>query len=129
MQFTKNEKLDIHPPLRCRLLPATTLAKHGAVSYVGPVPSLPGPPGAPWIGVTLDEPLGKNDGSVEGGDGGKGENGGKGGNGTERYFTCGRNRGVFVRAGRVEVGEGFGVVGFDDEGDEDEGEGGEMEEI
>lgn len=123
MQFTKNEKLDIHPPLRCRLLPATTLAKHGAVSYVGPVPSLPGPPGAPWIGVTLDEPLGKNDGSVEGG------KGGNGGNRTERYFTCGRNRGVFVRAGRVEVGEGFGVVGFDDEGDEDEGEGGEMEEI
>lgn len=64
-----------------------------------------------------------------GGDGGKGENGGKGGNGTERYFTCGRNRGVFVRAGRVEVGEGFGVVGFDDEEDEGEEGEGEMEEI
>ena len=35
---------------------------------------------------------------------------------------------MFVRAGRVEVGEGFGVLGVDDEG-EGEGEGSEMEEI
>lgn len=112
-----NKKTDIHPPLRCRLLPTTPLAKHGSISYVGPIPSLPGPPGAPWIGITLDEPLGRNDGSVVA-DGGT----------EERYFTCGRNRGVFVRAGRVEVGEGFGVLGVDDEG-EGEGEGSEMEEI
>lgn len=32
-----------------------------------------------------------------------------------------------MRAGRVEVGEGFGVLGL--EGDEGEGEGSEMEEI
>ena len=70
------------------------------MSYVGPVPSLPGPPGAPWIGITLDEPVGRNDGRVPSG---------------ERYFQCGRNRGVFVRAERVEVGN-FPELGLGDEG-------------
>lgn len=54
--------------------------------------------------------MGKNDGSVA--------------STGERYFQCGRNRGVFVRAERVEVGE-FAELGMEDE----EGEGSEMEEI
>ena len=74
---------------------------------------MPGPPGAPWIGITLDEPVGKNDGSVAATG--------------ERLFFCGKNRGVFVRAERVEVGE-WPELGVEDE-DEDEEEGGEMEEI
>ena len=64
--------------------------------------------------------MGKNDGSVGGGDGATGE----------RYFSCGPNRGVFVRAGRVEAGD-WPELGLDEDGDgEGEGEGGsEMEEI
>ena len=64
----------------------------------------------PWIGVELDEPVGKNDGRV-GGDG-------------KKYFECGPSKGVFVRPDRVGVGE-FAVLGMDDELDED----GDMEEI
>ncbi|CAD6581115.1 MAG: hypothetical protein ASARMPREDX12_000364 [Alectoria sarmentosa] len=89
---------NLHSPSRCRLTDSPT--KRGLISFVGPIPSLPGPPGAPWIGITLDEPVGKNDGSVPSG---------------ERYFQCGRNRGVFVRAERVEVGE-FPELGLEDEG-------------
>ena len=54
--------------------------------------------------------MGKNDGSVAATG--------------ERYFSCGKNRGVFVRAERVEVGE-WGELGLEDEDEE----GGEMEEI
>ncbi|KAM0801127.1 CAP Gly-rich domain-containing protein [Usnea florida] len=95
---------EIHPTTRCRLTDSST--KRGTVSFIGAIPSLPGPPGAPWIGITLDEPVGKNDGSVPSG---------------ERYFQCGKNRGVFVRAERVEVGD-FPELGL-------EGEGSDMEEI
>ncbi|KAF2205400.1 hypothetical protein GQ43DRAFT_437024 [Delitschia confertaspora ATCC 74209] len=80
---------------RVRLLPETD-ARRGTVSYIGVVPEIPGLQG-PWIGVTLDEPTGKNDGSVKG----------------KRYFECGRNCGVFVRPERVEVGD-FAVEGLGD---------------
>lgn len=44
--------------------------------------------------------MGKNDGRVGGDGDGK------------RFFECGRNRGVFVRPDKVEVGE-FGVLDVD----------------
>lgn len=74
------------------------------MAFVGQVPEIPGSVGA-WVGVTLDEPTGKNDGSV---------------NGT-KYFSCAPNCGVFLRAERVEVGD-FPELGLDDElmSDEDE---------
>lgn len=93
-----NHHVDITPTTRCRLSDSST--KCGNISFVGPIPSLPGPTGAPWVGITLDEPVGKNDGSVPSG---------------ERYFRCGKNRGVFVRAERVEVGD-FPELGLEDEG-------------
>ena len=64
------------------------------------VPEIPG--AGPWVGVVLDEPVGKNDGSVEG----------------KKYFDCGPKYGVFVRADRVEIGE-FGVLGIDEGLDSD----------
>ncbi|KAJ4340835.1 hypothetical protein N0V87_002188 [Didymella glomerata] len=81
---------------RIRLLPESD-ARRGTVSYTGLVPEIPGI-GA-WVGVTLDEPTGKNDGSVKG----------------KRYFECSNNCGVFVRPERCEAGD-FPVL---DEFDED----------
>jgi tubulin-folding cofactor B len=56
-----------------------------------------------WIGVTLDEPTGKNDGSVAG----------------KRYFECEQKCGVFVRPERCEVGD-WKVLDEFAEGDEEE---------
>lgn len=72
---------------------------------MGPVKDLPGVAGAPWVGVQLDEPTGKNDGSVAG---------------TKYFVAGGKNRGVFVRAERIEIGN-FPSLGLD--------EGEDMEEI
>ena len=69
-------------------------SRRGEVMYVGEVEEIPGGRGK-WIGVKLDEPVGKNDGSL----------GGKrywGKEGDAKY-------GVFVRPERVEVGD-FEVV-------------------
>ncbi|KAF2219298.1 CAP Gly-rich domain-containing protein, partial [Elsinoe ampelina] len=81
---------------RCRLLPESD-SRRGIVRHVGNVPEIPGL-GA-WIGVALDEPTGKNDGSV---------------NGT-RYFDCPSKHGVFVRPERVEVGDFPPVDEFEDD--------------
>ncbi|KAI9803527.1 MAG: hypothetical protein M1825_001870 [Sarcosagium campestre] len=69
--------------------------RRGTIRYVGPVPEIPAGgsqlAAGWWVGVELDEPVGKNDGSVGG----------------KRYFeTSGASRsGVFVRPERLEVGE------------------------
>jgi tubulin-specific chaperone B len=66
-------------------------AKRGVVMYVGDVEEIPGGSGA-WVGVKLDEPVGRNDGSLGG----------------ERYWGKEGDTakfGVFVRPERVEIGE------------------------
>jgi tubulin-specific chaperone B len=45
---------------RCEVDPG---AKRGEVKHVGPVEGLPE---GHWVGVQLDEPLGKNDGTAKG---------------------------------------------------------------
>ena len=68
---------------RCRLNPGD---KRGTVRYVGKVPEAQ--PGW-WVGVELDEPLGKNDGSLKG----------------VAYFHCEANYGTFARPSTVELGD------------------------
>jgi tubulin-folding cofactor B len=77
---------------RCRV--GEDDARRGEVAYVGEVEKIPG--GGKWIGVKLDEPVGKNDGSLDG----------------HRYWGKdadgggpGPKYGVFVRPERVEVGD------------------------
>jgi tubulin-folding cofactor B len=84
--------------------------RRGAVRFVGPVPAIPYPgvdaqaeeadPSAlpVWVGIELDEPTGKNDGSVGG----------------TRYFTCPAKSGVFVKPDKVQVGD-FPPLDLDDE--------------
>ena len=81
---------DISMGKRCRL--GAEDARRGRVAYVGEVPEIPGLKG-PWVGVVLDEPLGKNDGSTGG----------------TRYFDCEDKYGVFVRPDRVDIGE-WGIL-------------------
>ncbi|KAI0343354.1 hypothetical protein BDW22DRAFT_1329384 [Trametopsis cervina] len=72
--------------------------KRGTVRFVGQTKFGTGE--GIWVGVEYDEPIGKNDGSVQG----------------ERYFTCKPNFGVFVRPDRLTIGD-FPVeeINFDDE--------------
>lgn len=63
------------------------LQKRGTVRFVGATKF--GKGGGDWVGVEYDEPVGKNDGSVDG----------------ERYFNCTNKYGAFVRPERVVIGD------------------------
>ncbi len=97
--YREVEERHIKLDSRCRLLPDSD-HRRGVVRYIGDIPEIPSGIGA-WVGVELDEPTGKNDGTVKG----------------KRYFECQANRGVFVRPERVEVGD-FPVL--DDLADDDD---------
>ena len=56
-------------------------AKPGIIAYIGDTQFAPGE----WAGVVLDQPVGKNDGSVAG----------------VRYFQCEAKRGVFSRVNKL----------------------------
>ena len=73
---------------RCRVGGDDT--RRGVIRYVGEVGEIPNGIGQ-WVGVHLDEPVGKNDGSISG----------------NRYWgqESAMKHGVFVRPERVEVGD------------------------
>lgn len=83
---------------RCRV--GGSDMRRGRVIFVGDVAEIPA--AGPWVGVVLDEPVGKNDGSVGG----------------KRYFHCAPSCGVFVRPEKVEIGE-FAPLGIDEGLDSD----------
>ena len=92
--------VDIDIPVGSRCEVESTepgLQKRGTVRYVGPTEF--GGTGGIWVGIEYDEPMGKNDGSVEG----------------KRYFTCRPKFGVFVRPEKVRVGDYPVVDPFEDE--------------
>uniref|UniRef100_A0A914ZMJ9 CAP-Gly domain-containing protein n=6 Tax=Parascaris univalens TaxID=6257 RepID=A0A914ZMJ9_PARUN len=70
---------------RCSVQLNNQPEKRGVVSYIGETKFRQGY----WIGVTYDEPVGKNDGSIEG----------------IRYFTCMEKYGGFVRPQDVRIGD------------------------
>lgn len=55
----------------------------GTVAYIGSTSFAPGK----WVGIILDEPKGKNNGTVQG----------------KRYFTCEDNFGMFVRPTQITI--------------------------
>lgn len=99
---------------RCRV--GRDDGRRGTVRFVGEIEGLGGERevGCTWVGVELDEPVGRNDGSVKVETGeGKAE--------VKRVFQCKEKFGVFARPEKIEMGE---WPPLDDlEGDED------MEEI
>lgn len=82
--------------VRCELRSTGTglrasLKRFGEVAYIGSVRGLPE---GQWIGVRLDKPLGRNDGTVEG----------------ERYFECKPLHGAFVRREKLNLDGDFPVL-------------------
>lgn len=87
---------------RCQVQPG---ARRGEIAYIGQIEELGG--GGYWVGVILDEPVGKTDGTIKSG---------------VRYFEApGTNRGGFFRGKNVEAGD-FPEIDIMDELDDSEDE-------
>ncbi|KAF8508906.1 CAP Gly-rich domain-containing protein [Gautieria morchelliformis] len=85
-EVPETSHIDIPVGSRCEVdTGESDLKKRGTVRFVGPTKFAKGV----WVGVEYDEPLGKNDGSVQ----------------RERYFTTRQNYGGFVRPDRLRLGD------------------------
>ncbi|CAH8286607.1 unnamed protein product [Schistosoma turkestanicum] len=78
---------------RCEVRVPGQPTKRGVIEFIGQTKFKPGY----WIGVRYDEPLGRNDGSIDG----------------VRYFQCPEKYGAFVKPQYVEAGN-FPELGIDD---------------
>mmetsp|Transcript_943 Transcript_943/g.1911 ORF Transcript_943/g.1911 Transcript_943/m.1911 type:complete len:347 (-) Transcript_943:123-1163(-) len=94
---------------RCQVQPGS---RRGEVSYVGPVPELDDTTGSCFVGVTFDEPVGKNDGSATSKTTGQ----------KIQYFKAMEGFGSFLRGKNVEVGDFPEEDLFGDDSDSDQDE-------
>lgn len=95
---TMSDAAHITVGARCQVAPG---ARRGIVAFVGAVPELHGE--GVWVGVRLDEPLGKNNGTVKG----------------RPIFEAPTGHGTFARPNNVKVGDFPEVLDdLDDDGDE-----------
>ena len=86
--------------MRCQVMPGK---RRGAVGFIGEVEGLAA---GYWVGVKLDEPVGRNDGS----------------RGDKKYFECEPGFGSFVRPKNTAVGDYPERDLLDDDDDDDEDE-------
>lgn len=84
-KILENEILPEWIKENCHVIVSTNsvMNKPGFIKYMGPTKFAHGT----WIGVELEQPFGKNDGSYKG----------------IRYFKCPENHGVFVRADKLSL--------------------------
>ncbi|CED82994.1 Alpha-tubulin folding cofactor B [Phaffia rhodozyma] len=95
--------IQIHPGDRCEVVTAgAEMKQRGTIRFVGETQFGTGKNAGAWIGVEVDEPVGKNDGSVAG----------------VRYFDSKPGYGLFVRPDKVTVGD-FPEESLFDEDDEE----------
>jgi len=81
--FMKEEADKFQLGARCKIKES---GARGCIKYIGTVVELAE---GWWIGVKLDEPIGKNDGSTGG----------------TKYFDCSNKYGLFIRPEKIEQGD------------------------
>ncbi|KAK4056832.1 hypothetical protein OIO90_002082 [Microbotryomycetes sp. JL221] len=91
---------EMKPGARCQVALSDEMTRRGTIRFVGTVEFGPRDDRF-WVGIEWDEPVGKNDGAVEG----------------KRYYQTGPMRASFVRPDKVTVGDFPELDPFADEDD------------